>query len=96
MSNTYTDSITTVNAKPALNSTAISTKPTIAGSITVKPTLNSTSISVKPALAGTITIKPTISGTITNEPYVGLYALLTENGYEVLFEDQSAMNMENL
>jgi hypothetical protein len=75
MSNTYTDSITAINVKPALNST---------------------SISLKPAVAGNIIIKPTISGTVTNEPYVGLYALLTEDGIEILFEDLSAMNTENL
>jgi hypothetical protein len=55
-----------------------------------------TTTTTKPSAAGTIITKPTTSGTVTAEPYVGLYALLTENSYEILFEDQSTMNMENL
>lgn len=50
----------------------------------------------KPSVSGTIIVKPSESGEVTAEPYVGLFALLTEDGFEILFEDLSAMNTENL
>lgn len=62
---------------------------------TPKPSVSGT-ITTKPSASGSIIIKPSVSGNINSEPYVGLYALLTENGIEILFEDLSAMNMENL
>lgn len=53
-------------------------------------------INGKPATGvSTITPRPNVAGSVVNEPYVGLYAILTEEGIEITYENGHTLNTEN-